>query len=54
MDFTTTFSNGKYIICDSEGIQVIEISKNENSLYKIVHEAEVNMVKDMLIIDKIH
>ena len=54
MDFTTTFSNGKYIICDSEGIQVIEISKNENSLYKIVHETEVNIVKDMLIIDKIH
>lgn len=54
MDFTTTFSNGKYIICDSKGIQVVEISKNENSLYKIVHETEVNIVKDMLIIDKIH
>ena len=54
MDFTTTFSNEKYIICDSGGIQVVDISKNENSLYKIVYEAKVNMVKDILIIDKIY
>jgi len=54
MSFITTFSNRKCIICHGKGIQVAEILKNRNSLYKIVYKAKVNMVKDKLIIDELH
>jgi len=54
MGFTTTFSNEKSIIHNDGDTQVIEISEDRNGLYKIVYEAEVNIIKDILIIDKIY
>ena len=54
MSFTTTFSNRKYIIYNGRGTQVVENFKNRNSLYKIVYKAKVNIIKDKLIIDKLH
>ena len=52
--FTTIFSNKKSIIYDDGNTQVIEISEDRNSLYKIMYEAEVNIIKYILIIDKIY
>ena len=52
--FVTTLSNRKCIICDSEDTQVVEISKNRNGLYKIMHEAKINIVKDILTNNKLY
>ena len=54
MGFTTTFSNEKSIIHDDGNTQVIEISEDRNGLYKIMYEAGVNIIKYILIIDKIY
>lgn len=33
---------------------IVEVLKNKNSLYKIMYEAEVNMIKDILTINKLY
>ena len=54
MDFTIIFSNKKYIIFDSRDTWVVEISKNGNGLYNIVYKADINIVENILTINKIH
>lgn len=32
---------------------IVKVLKNKNSLYKIMHEAEVNIIEDILTINKL-